>query len=509
MGAKRVRKPAVQNDQPVAVAQAAARPARGGNLATLQAAADSGAQAQTLTELQGLAVGSDVVQRIVYVGGKTTGRPEDVDPTHRTELERHGMWHHYIMLQNDRQTAFDFTDEEHLLKYLAKLAGDSVDVADPATRMIDQSSMAEAHERVQDMRFGRLNVPSSHQIPEHGMGAHNIPPEMLPPIGSGQSYGLAEEGSDPHLSLFTSQIPAHVPVQETEPLTFGDPDAPSMVMDRGGLNLGMHIQPTNSGSKYRKVVPRSAASYGGIHSVTGRVRGHPFTLHDSQPSTDPNSNFTFDTDPRAYTDESDSTSTFGGTSSFRYNKLENPALNSGQPFTQANVNPALGNMGISQPTEIATRSAQSGGGYVDRRWDNSGATDYRGQASTAIASGFKGGKQAHQDQTAIGNAVTNPFPEAPVRRFGEDYQPSDRRTTGGYASPLPTPYFADRGTTSSSFTLNHNVEPGERVQIQGTYYIVTEVTARDSTGKTTFDASEDPSGEFGFNQHGTFLNHFK
>jgi hypothetical protein len=98
---------------------------------------------------------------------------------------------------------------------------------------------------------------------------------MLPSPGSGQIWFGSGQGQDRSLGLFSSKIPGEKPAAETEVVPFGDPEKPSVVMNRGGLNLSMHISPTPEQSKHRNKMTRNKASYAGLPSVPGRVRGIP------------------------------------------------------------------------------------------------------------------------------------------------------------------------------------------------------------------------------------------
>ncbi|TVQ29012.1 MAG: hypothetical protein EA356_17730 [Geminicoccaceae bacterium] len=429
---------------------------------------------------------SSVVQRLVLIDEKSAPRDHRVATDVRARMEADGTWGAFLLLHNNRTRAYHFLSVEHLVGYLR---GEPMEA--PKETEIDQGRMAEAHGRVQDSRFCRLHERSAEQIPSHGEGAHQTPENMLPPLGEGQLWHVSTTASGQHLGAFSTLNPNKRPAMESEILTFGEPSEPSVVVSRGGLNLGMHIRPTTQGSTKRRKLERSKAKYGGLTSVSGRVRGHPFTLHDNQASTDPTSSLSFDTEPRAYTDESDSTGATGGTSSYRYNKIEKRALVSGLPFTQVNIDPTPSTMNIARPSEIAFRSQTASGSVVDRRIDNTGTTDYR---NAPRPKGVKGGKQAIQDEMALDAAKRTPFPEAPTRHFGEAFEPDWRDDVSGYESPPPTPYFAYEEPTPKTFTLPAEVKPGERVEIGGEPYIVQAITARTTTG-TTFTAVPDPNAD--------------
>ncbi|MDW3222562.1 MAG: hypothetical protein R8G34_06675 [Paracoccaceae bacterium] len=478
----------------------------------LVAAAAQSSTVRALTRLQEMVAGpaaagqfqarATTVQRAVVVGTEPLRRPADVkdwflaQDAVKAENNPQGLFDKLLVLHDDRNTIFTFTDFNHLVQCLIEDRNGDALTNPPVESAVPQAFMAAAHERAQTERFFKLNQPSAFQIPEHAPGGHEIDPRMLPPSGQGQTWFGSGPTGTPSLELFSSMIPSQVPSAETEPVTFGDPKNPSMVMDRDGMNLGMHIKPTYDATPHKNKMSRKDATYANLPSVPDRVRGHPYKLADSQKSTDRNSTLTFDNDRRAYTDESDATKGKGGTSSYRYNKLENPNL----PFTQVNVDPVISEMEVARPVEIATRSEQNNGSFVDRRWDNSGTFDFRGRAEAAIEGGFfVGGKQAHQDQEAIANAQGNPFPEAPYYPMGGDYLPENRRDKPGYGSPLPTPLIADalsRAATPDEITVNEResfvtgvAQVRTVVEHAGHHYEVLAIKGRASNGTVTLEVS--------------------
>lgn len=136
-------------------------------------------------------------------------------------------------------------------------------------------------------------------------------------------------------------------------------------------------------------------------------------------------------------------------------------------------------MKATRPKAIVTRSLNSDGSMVDRRWDNTGQTDFRGMP---VAAGYEKAKQGYQDILAIEAGKKKPVPEQKVRKLGEHYAPDARHTLKGYESPVASRYYADRGLDIIEFTLPGIRNVSGRFEQDGTAYIIQEVTAR-SSGK--------------------------
>jgi hypothetical protein len=261
------------------------------------------------------------------------------------------------------------------------------------------------------------------------------------------------------------------PPAPTDLLTFGDPAKPSLVTNQSDTTLGMHIQPLPKNSPYNNPITRTQTTYGGIPASApgeGRVRGHPDSLSQNQLPTLAGG-LDMDRDRRTYTDESDSTKSArgggpkGGVSSWREKEIERPAEQSQQPFTQINVNPVRGSLGIANPEFIYFRRA-SGQPYDDIRIDNRHRKDYR-QLWEAAGEKKATGKRVQAYQTQIGraDATSDPFPETPVRRRGTDFSDPRRNSYRGYQSPPRTPYVALSGEDTFLESVPGQVSVGDRV----------------------------------------------
>ncbi|HSF52293.1 MAG TPA: hypothetical protein VLA71_00995 [Algoriphagus sp.] len=379
----------------------------------------------------------EVVQRAITVGMNTVPRTVDLNDTMKNQLISEGLFDEFARLNDERGKIYIFQNDQHLIAFLKQQTGKSTDmgVPHPLIHQVDDKQLDEGHKRAQDLRFHSIYQPSPQQISQNASGSHQIAPHMMPPSGQGHHWGqMPIPGSNQEYVLYQNQL--QPPPNPTQPLTFGNPLAPSLVMNQGGNTLGMHIQPTSS--PFISPITRDQSTYGGIPSETGRVRGHPFALEQNQISTDDPSK-TFDNDPRTYTSESDSTKTNGGISSWRYNEVEKKSFQNGTSFTQVNNNSVIGGMGIGQPSSMHYRMESSSGGYTDLHMDNSGTVDYRGTNGVRP----KGmGKQAYQTEMGKASALSNPYPQVPIHQPGQDFLDPDRHSYPGYMSPPPTPFLS-------------------------------------------------------------------
>jgi hypothetical protein len=333
------------------------------------------------------------VARAIAVGESPLPRTDDLPAGFRLWITglHSQAWDRFVMLNGLRTMIFIYLNLDHLAWDLVPRAPDAPDAhrfPTPLKVTLTQGQLDVAHQNVANQRFASVFQPSTEQIPTHAPGAHQIVPAMLPPPGPGHQWTQANnQFGQPQYGIFSNQL--QPPPAATLPLTYGNPAAPSVIMNQGGLNYGMYIQPT--GAPHSHAITRGQTTYGGgLPRAPNRVRGHPNRLEDTQHATGPLPSFpahlapgtqrTFDNDPLVYTDESDSTKGPGGTSTYRSNKVEKMSIDAGTPFTQINVNPAFGPMGIAQPSQIYFRLPNGAGGYDDRLFDNTGATDYRNVA---------------------------------------------------------------------------------------------------------------------------------
>lgn len=340
----------------------------------------------------------------------------------------------------------------------------------PSVATPTNEQLQHAHRLRQDLRYYQLNTPSAGQIPRSAPGAHQIPEEMMPPPGANQQWVQTETAGNKQYRLFTNNA---YPTVESVSLTYGDPSAPSLVVNQSGQNLGMHINPASS--QFNEPVTRSTSTYGNLPSEPGRVRGHAFALEQNQKSTDDPS-VTFDNDARTYTSESNSTGANGGISSWRFNQVERPAISSGRGFTQINNNPTIGAMGIAQPETIDFRISTEGGGYDDLHLDNTGKTNYRDTP--------KGERtQAHQTEMARTAANQHPFQAPSVRHSGDPYQPKERHLYPGYTSPPSSPEIARNTRT---VRLSENYQEGDIINYNDRQWRILRV-GRDTEGYTVYE----------------------
>jgi len=417
-----------------------------------------------------------VVQRAITVGMSTVPRTVNLDPTTKNQLLTEGLFAEFERMNSDREKIYIFQDENHLIGYLRNHAGATTDLysAAPIVHQVSSDQLDEGHKRAQDIRFNSIFQPNTQQISATATGAHSISSHMMPPPGSDHHWGQMPTPGSQEYVLYHNHL--QPPTSQTLPLTFGNPLSPSLVMNQGNMTMGMHIQPTSA--PYLSPITRSQTSYAGLPSEPGRVRGHPFALEQNQISTDnPASNF--DNDPRTYTSESDSTKANGGISSWRYNEVEKKSFQSGMPFTQVNNDSVIGGMGIGQPSSMHYRMASSSTTHTDLHMDNSATVDYRGTDSVRP----KGmGKQAYQTEMGKTSALSNPYPQIPIHRPGQDFMDPDRHNYPGYMSPPPTPFLSSETLADPEEIEIYPiaVHVGSRVKLSdGREGQVTEIISRD------------------------------
>lgn len=479
--ARLAKKPSFTDQQPPAsrLGTSSDAPAQG----VYQRAADKSRIVSALTQLQALADSHEnapgntgggahsVVQRAIKVGDRPIPRTVNMTKEITEYLQKEGLEAEFKRLNDDRSTIYSFNDDNHLLQYLKAATGQqsSSGIQAPTEKKISSAKLKQGHEFAQDVRFATLYQPSSQQISETAPGAHNIDEKMMPPSGKDHYWAKMPVGSGNSYFLYQHQF--NLPTTDTIPLTFGNPDAPSLIMNQGGLNLGMHIQPTKK-KKYKKPIKRSEATYGGLPTVPGQVRGHAFALAQNQISTDDDES-TMDTDPRTYTAESDSTQSNGGTSSWRYNQIENAAIKSDLPFTQINHDISVGAMGIAYPSTIFYRRSTPTG-YDDLSTDNTGTTNYR---DTNKVRPKNVGQQAYQSTMGRTAARYNPYPTPSIHKPGKDFTDAKRHDYPGYMSPPPTPFLSD--VEDTEMTVKGSLIPGAKVKLgDGKTGIVSKIIKR-------------------------------
>ena len=403
----------------------------------------------------------------------------------KTYLMKEGVYKEFSELNDDRKFIYIFYSNNHLITYLKETVGllKPGTTSKPITHEISQTQLDKSHKLVQDVRFTNIYEPSPNQFPDKVKGVHNIPEEMLPPPGthhhymkSSNTFSKSKEEYSLFLNKFTNPTP-------TLPLTYGDPNKkPSLVMNQGGLNLGMYISPTDD-DDYYEAIKRSKTTYGGLKSVSDRVRGHPLALAQNQYSTDGKTDF--DKDRRTYTDESDSTKKTGGVSTWRYNQIERVALKNKEPFLQVNMNPKKGSMGIVKPDEIffRRRDSKSKSGYDDILIDNTGKTDYRNP--TDLPKNKR--KQEHQSDMGRKRARKNSYKPPTVHKPGQDFDDPNKSSYPGYMSPPPTPFFSEDFGEPFRITLKGRKRHKDRVLLKtdGRKCIVEDVIKYDSKSNST------------------------
>ncbi|MFX3631410.1 MAG: hypothetical protein ACE3L7_19695 [Candidatus Pristimantibacillus sp.] len=457
--------------------------ARGGERTTSANSAGLITQLQQLNQMLGnravsqmLGSTTKVVQRAIDVNGKPLPRNEDLSSELTKALNKHDVLAAFNEMNGDRSKVYSFASEEHMLKYLLMKSGKfDGPVTEPQVQAVTPDQLERAHGRVQDIRFTNIFQPSSNQIPQSAPGAHQIPVPMMPTPGEGHYWVQSQQPSTSNTSTGISTQPQYTlfqdrqkpPSSSSEALTYGNPQNPSLIMNQNQMNIGMYINPTFD-DKYYTESDRKDTKYGGIGRVTGsgRVRGHPYRLEQTQINTDdPKKNF--DNDRRAYTDESDSTKTNGGISTWRSNEIENVSIQNNRPFTQINVNPQPGVLsGIGRPDQMYYRRLDSSGtGYDDMLMDNTGTTGYRQEA-------FRPGIQAQQkNQTEHGReqALLHPYPEPPVHVSGSDYSVPPGSGYTNLSMVPPTPFMSSPvrgGSATFDVDLPATVLPMQRIELQ-------------------------------------------
>ena len=420
-----------------------------------------------------------IIQRAITIGMNLQPRTVNMPPHVGTYLRKEGIYDEFVRYNDDRENIYIFSNEVHMVAFLKGVAG----VYPPLIATVPDKQLLKAHKFAQDLRFDTVYQPSSHQISETAPGGHNIPTGMMPTSGVGHYWGqsVVHSSGQSEYTLYQNQL--NVP-QPTMPLTYGDPQRPSLAMNQGGLNLAMYIAPTYDPAYLSPVTRQTSAYGGGIPTDEGRVRGHAYALRQNQIKTDePKRNF--DNDRRAYTDESNSTyrdptnGLRGGVSTHRYNEVENKTIKSGLSFTQTNNNPVRGAMGIARPDSMSYRmETTTPGVYDDFEIDNTHTVDY---AHVAPPKGVR--KQAHQTSMGRTANTSHPYVPPPVRQRGDDFLDPDRYTYSGYLSPPPTPYLSEETLSGArvKLILSGDARVGSRVKDvgDGTPGIVDEVIDRD------------------------------
>jgi hypothetical protein len=407
----------------------------------------------------------------VSIGTEVLPPSEDLPADYRQYLEKNKLLERFKQLNDERERVYIFGSQQHLDGYLKRLADPKLaPVNEPLVSTLSAEQLEQAHRYRQDLRFARIMEPSPNQVPQHGHGAHAIPLPMLPPAGTGQQWGtFTLDTQAQRLSMFANRF--EPPPAPTDLLTFGDPATPSLVTNQSDLSLGMYIQPLPANSPYNNPIKRKQTTYANIPASApgqGRVRGHPDSLSQNQLPTG-GGGFDMDSERRAYTDESDTARSAnqgppkGGVSSWREKEIERPAEASQQAFTQINVNPRRGPLGIAQPEFLYFRKP-SGQAYDDIRIDNLHRKNYKKKWEDAGGDKGTGVRQfAYQTQLGRRSARNNPFPETTVRRRGEDFDDPRRTTYRGYESPPRSPYVSLSGGETFIESVPGQVRVGDRV----------------------------------------------
>ena len=343
-----------------------------------------------------------------------------------------------------RDKIYKFTDEQHLIDYYK-----GKKVAAPTIEKVKDSALEEGHETASMIRFGTIYEPSSVQIPKHAPGAHSIAAKELPPSGPGHHWVKTRVATDRRNVMWKNRLKK--PKHRTQFHPYGDPKNPSLFTSQGKFNMGGRVMPTSKTSRYSKL-PRSKTSYARLKAETGKVRGHPFALEQTQYSTDPKSSKTFDNDPMVYTRESDGTK--GGFSTFRYNQIERPAIKNMLPFNQVNVSSdrsTTTSMGIPETDTIFVSMKQPDASYRQLEFDNDKDYNKDGYKTKKRYSKIKG---SHAKLAK--HVETDDFPYEKPYRHGDEFEDPDRHSYPGYMSPPPTP-----------FLTSHYMEEDDTVTLPG------------------------------------------
>jgi hypothetical protein len=392
---------------------------------------------------------SGVIQRAIAIG--TQHLPRTLDNAKLAQHFNPAQIQEILKLHAERDKIYLFHDDAHFISYFTTNGG-----FPPLVQNVSQTDLQHGHQMANAWRFGTLYQPSSHQVPPHAPGVHNIPEKELPPSGPGHMWARTTEGLNPQYTMWSHQF--QPPTNPTEFHTFGNPNNPSIWSSQANFNMGGRVQP--AAPQFLADVPRSQTTYGGLQSETDFVRGHPMSLAQQQRSTDPNSNATFDDTWEVYTRESDGTK--GGFSTFRYNAIENPAQKNMLPFNQVNIssNPnGVTQMGIPPVDRIMISAMQQDGTYQQMDFDNTYnyRPDYDASGST------------DRFHTWLKNHVTsNNFPYEQVFQQDKDYLDPNRHNYPGYMSPPPTPFLApELRDTDNNVVLNGHHYQGEIILHNG------------------------------------------
>ncbi|MCB9230842.1 MAG: DUF4157 domain-containing protein [Bacteroidia bacterium] len=441
---------------------------------------EHGTRAQTPSTVQ-----RSVVQRAIAINNNPVPRSVDIPSEMKQFLNENNLLFEFLKLNDDREIIYQFDSDEHLLNYLNEKVGKLAPgkTKNPTIVNVSQQELEEGHSFAQQVRFSNIYQPSPNQISQNAPGTHNIPQNMMPPPGTGHMWGQVpdyEHGNK--YVIYQNQYDK--PQHSTLPLTYGDPQSPSLIMNQNGLNLGMHIQPTRD-NRYFNHISRSQTTYGGnLTTEQDRVRGHPYRLLNTQISTD-DPKMNFDNDKRAYTNESDSTKQNGGISTWRSNKVETYTYKNQTSFTQINNNPVMSGMGCVNPSSMHFRVEQPGGTFDDMCMDNTGTTDYR-NTDHIRPNGVA--KQEYQSQMGRDEIVNHPYPEPEIYQHGQDFAPIGRHNYPGYMSPPPSPFLGheDYAPVVEEMWINRDPEVGSRVDFKnGETGRVTRIIRRDLINNKT------------------------
>jgi hypothetical protein len=444
-----------------------------------------------------------VAQRAITAGSYNFPRSESgIDSNLENYLNTNGLKTLFLKLNDDHDTLYIFTSGEHLVQYLHKLNGDKnyLKTPDPETKTFKKKDIDESRKVINDLKFNQVYKPQKQQFDKKALGLHKIDEELMPPVGEGNMLykGFSGNKSEEQYSIFQNQFGVK---KEVEPLIFGDPNSPSLVMNQGGLNLGMSIMPT-SNTNYVSKITRNQTSYAKIKSSTNRVRGHPFALEQTQHSLDKKR--TFDNDSRTYTDESDSTKSMGGISTFRYNRIERPSIKKKRRFLQVNINPKLGPMKIVQPDDIHFKwERRKKGTYRNIRLDNRGIKDYRN-----IKPPKKMGKQKYQQKIGEQDYQKNPYIKESVRKQYDSFDSKPYEKQKGFQFPPMSPIIHQHFESNQTIQklLPEDTIAGITVSLNGKNYYVVKVLSITNKGKMC-ELQEIPESSFpGINEYGSFFS---
>ncbi|MCC2546727.1 DUF4157 domain-containing protein [Hymenobacter sp. BT175] len=419
-----------------------------------------------------------VVQRAVRVGTLIMPRAFPTDKINKLGLSQQEI-DSLKQMHGQRDATYTFTDEAHLVDFLKGKSG----VAAPHKETHTDTQLESGHESAEAIRHSMLFEPAPSQFGDHAPGAHSVPDGQLPPSGPSHTWAKTQNGNTQETTLW--QTKHNPPTLPTQISTYGNPNNPSIFTSQGIFNMGMRVQPTTTNSDKNSRSSGFKSTLAGLQTETGRVRGHPLAVEQTQHATDPNDNSTFDDNPMLYTNESDGTKD-SGFSTFRYSQIEKPAITSMTPFNQVNISSApqvATPMGIPMTDEIRllTRNTGTEEAFV---FNNQSASGY-GQVTN-------GKKRKH---TVLRNHVKQPvnsFPsERPVKRMKKSPDPTNpsesqfeqRRTVAGWESPPPSPFLGSQPAITVKI-------PGRKLQNeavvhQGNFYYVDTVDYDGSTDEST------------------------